>query len=77
MRLEQIKRQKPKSEYPVLERALSGNPEDFNLLQKAYSPDEMYEFEERMNTRWDPTLIPQLLTKVKKGKDGMDQKMAA
>ena len=66
MHLEQHKTIKQKPEYPVLQKTLGNDPGEFELLQAAYTPDEMRQHEHRLATEsWDAKFVPQLVRDAK------------
>lgn len=57
---------KPKTTYPVLERAFSSAPEEFALLRSAYSAEELKQHEQRLATdSWDARFLPSLIKEAK------------
>ena len=72
-----MEREKQKLKYPVLQKALSGEPRKLHLLQSAYTPEEMEKHEERLtNDSWSASFIPNLVADARKRLES-EQKMAA
>jgi len=48
--------------YQILRKIFRQSPEEFGLLQAAYTPDEMQQHEHRLATgSWDAKFVPQLV----------------
>lgn len=78
MEKQKIERRKQKSEYPVLEKALGKNSEEFKMLQEAYTREEMQLHEMRMsNGSWDARFLPGILEKARERLEKKERKEAA
>ncbi|QQG37682.1 MAG: hypothetical protein HYS26_03565 [Candidatus Kaiserbacteria bacterium] len=54
--------EKKKIEYPVLKKALSGSEDDFHMVQRAYTKEELKAHEEKLaQGSWDATVIPEIV----------------
>jgi hypothetical protein len=63
MKMEYEKIHKKKPEYPVLRKALSG---DFDVVQIAFSPVELAEIEDHLNTHsWVANYLPGIVAEAK------------
>ena len=78
MQLEKHKPEKHRSEFFWLQKALSGRPGEFDMLQKAYTSEEMQLHEQRLrNGSWDARFLPSILAKAKERLNEKNYEQAA
>ena len=78
MELEKHKPEQRTSEFRWLKKAFSGSPDEFDMLQKAYTREELESHEQRLTSgSWDAKFLPGIVVKARERLETKSQIMKA